>query len=78
VPSGLDASTGRIFDPAIQATATMTLALPKEGLQSAMAQQFLGELYLANIGVPGELYAQPTVELKVENVFRQNDLVRLR
>ena len=32
VPSGVDAETGIVFDPAICASATMTLALPKLGL----------------------------------------------
>lgn len=29
VPSGLDTATGTVFEPAIRAAATMTLALPK-------------------------------------------------
>ncbi len=33
-PSGVDTTTGRVFVPAIRATATMTLALPKEGLRA--------------------------------------------
>ncbi|MFV9673260.1 MAG: NAD(P)H-hydrate epimerase, partial [Acidimicrobiia bacterium] len=32
-PSGVDTTTGTVFEPAIRATATMTLALPKEGLR---------------------------------------------
>ena len=32
VPSGIDTTTGVVFEPAIHATATLTLALPKEGL----------------------------------------------
>ena len=32
-PSGIDITTGTVFDPTIAATATMTLALPKEGLR---------------------------------------------
>jgi NAD(P)H-hydrate epimerase len=34
-PSGLDTTTGRPADPCIQATATLTLALPKRGLLTA-------------------------------------------
>jgi NAD(P)H-hydrate epimerase len=37
VPSGLDAKTGIAFDPTIRATATMTLALPKQGMRGAAA-----------------------------------------
>jgi len=34
VPSGLDITSGTVFDPAIKAAATMTLALPKKGLRA--------------------------------------------
>jgi NAD(P)H-hydrate epimerase len=77
-PSGLDTTTGRVFDPAIRATATMTLALPKEGLRAPGVEQHVGELYLADIGVPPSLYAQPPLELEVGPVFAQGDVVRLR
>jgi NAD(P)H-hydrate epimerase len=33
-PSGIDTTTGTVFDPAIKATATMTLAIPKAGLRA--------------------------------------------
>ena len=33
-PSGVDTTSGSAFEPAIHATATLTLALPKEGLRS--------------------------------------------
>jgi NAD(P)H-hydrate epimerase len=42
-PSGLDATGGAIYQPAIRATATMTMALPKVGLLSeAAATQGIG------------------------------------
>lgn len=43
-PSGLDVTTGEVFEPTIQATATMTLALPKMGLVKANARSYVGEL----------------------------------
>src|SRR5918994_5300627 len=49
VPSGVDTTTGTVFDPAIAATATMTLALPKEGLRAPGVEGQVGELYLADI-----------------------------
>ena len=52
-PSGLDTATGRIADPAVDATATMTLALPKTGLRDAPT---VGELHLADISVPPSVY----------------------
>lgn len=55
-PSGLDTATGILYSPAIRATATMTLALPKQGLFSPDGQAASGDLYLADISVPPQLY----------------------
>lgn len=76
-PSGLDTATGALFDPVITATATLTLALPKEGLRAAGARAAVGELYLADISVPPELYAEPALGLAVSPLFARNDIVRL-
>lgn len=78
VPSGLDATTGEVFEPTIAATATLTLALPKAGLQPPDVERVVGELYLANIGVPRVVYAMPTVRVKVGPLFARGDVVRLR
>jgi NAD(P)H-hydrate epimerase len=56
LPSGLDATDGSAFAPAVRATATLTLALPKTGLLMPRAAPHLGELYLADIGIPHEAY----------------------
>lgn len=64
-PSGVDTTTGQAFDPAIRATATMPLALPKQSLQVEGVAAHVGELYLADISVPPELYAEPALNLKV-------------
>jgi NAD(P)H-hydrate epimerase len=77
VPSGVDATTGTVFDPAIAATATMTLALPKEGLRVPGVEAQVGELYLADISVPPSLYAGPTLGLQVGHIFSESDIVRL-
>ncbi len=55
-PSGLDTTSGTAGDPCIQATATLTLALPKTGLLMASARSVVGELFLADISVPPRLY----------------------
>lgn len=78
VPSGVDAATGTVFNPAIGATATMTLALPKEGLRAPGVEAQIGELYLADIGVPPSLYAEPPLGIKVGNIFAQSEIIRLR
>ncbi len=77
-PSGLDTTTGTIFDPAIRATATMTLALPKQGLLAPNVAEQVGELYLADISVPPRLYAAPALNLEVGPVFAESDIVGLR
>ncbi len=76
-PSGVDATSGIACDPAVRAAATMTLALPKEGLRAPGARAHVGELYLADIGVPPSLYAGPALGLKVGNIFSESDIVRL-
>ena len=56
----------------------MTLALPKQGLLTTEAAEQVGELYLADISVPPELYAGPALGLKVDPIFAKSDIVRLR
>jgi NAD(P)H-hydrate epimerase len=75
-PSGLDATTGIPGSPYIHASATLTLAPPKTGLLASSAKRFAGDLYLADIGVPSELYA--TMGLKVNSPFHSSTVVRLR
>lgn len=52
VPSGVDTTSDIVFDPAIKAAATMTLALPKAGLRAEGVAEQTGALYLADISVP--------------------------
>lgn len=76
LPSGLDPATGEVHQPVIEASATMTLALPKIGLKSP-ASPVVGELYLADIGVPPELYQQPSLQLQVGSIFHESQIIRL-
>jgi len=62
-PSGLDTTSGDVYDPCIQAAATMTLALPKAGLLAA-SQAVVGDLFLADISVPPGLYESLGIELE--------------
>lgn len=73
-PSGLDTATGDVFDPAINATATLTLALPKQGLRSQ--REHVGELYLADISVPPALFGQ-AIGVEVGPLFAESDILRL-
>jgi NAD(P)H-hydrate epimerase len=78
LPSGIDGTTGEVHDPTVRAAATMTLALPKLGLQEPAAADQVGELYLADIGVPRSLYALPSVGIEVPPIFSASDILRLK
>ena len=73
VPSGVDSTTGAAHEPAVQATATLTLALPKTGLRDA--RRLVGELYLADIGVPPQLYKG--LGLDVGPIFAMDEIIRV-
>ena len=77
VPSGVDAATGQVFEPAIEATVTMTLALPKIGFREPQARQHLGELFLADIGVPPRLYQKLGITREICHFFRKQEIIRL-
>ena len=51
IPSGIDATTGESLGMSIRADRTVTLALPKHGLDPSRY-----DLYLTDIGIPPEVY----------------------
>lgn len=55
LPSGVDASTGAVEGPAVEADRTVTLAWPKVGLYLYPAAEKVGELVVADIGIPVHL-----------------------
>ena len=61
VPSGLDADTGVAYSPVVKASATITLGLPKPGLD-----RFGGRVVLADIGVPLDAYAAVGVKVPAD------------
>ena len=76
-PSGVDTTTGTIFDPAIKARATITLAMPKDGLFAEGVAEQTGELYLADISVPPALYKTFSLPTEVGPIFAKGDIVRI-
>ena len=76
-PSGISLTTGQIYEPVIQAAATMTIALPKKGLFREEVKGIRGDLYLGDISVPDELYAEKTLGVSLKTVFAQSDVLRL-
>jgi NAD(P)H-hydrate epimerase len=77
VPSGVDSTTGQTPGAAGEATATLTLALPKTGFDTQEGRKHVGELYLADISVPPALYGEPSLGIEVGPIFAQDDIVRL-
>ena len=75
LPSGLDADDAGPLAPCIRATRTLTLALPKRGLALDVAQAVIGELWLADIGVPRRLFKR--VGTRVGTIFATSSVVRL-
>jgi NAD(P)H-hydrate epimerase len=59
VPSGLDATTGSAPGAAITPARTLALALPKTGLE-----RIPGDLYVADIGIPPEVYDRIGIRLE--------------
>ena len=74
-PSGLDTSLGAASKPTIHARATLTLALPKTGLLTESAKEAVGDLYLADISVPPELY--DALDLDVEPLFYEDTILKI-
>ncbi|GMQ98337.1 MAG: hypothetical protein BMS9Abin17_0845 [Acidimicrobiia bacterium] len=74
VPSGFSAASASVLDPAILANATLTLALPKIGLE--LASTNVGDLYCADIGVPASVY-RDAFDIDIGDLFRDSDIVRI-
>jgi NAD(P)H-hydrate epimerase len=58
IPSGLNATTGERNGSAVRPHRTLTLALPKTGLHAVA-----GDLYLADIGIPPEVFHRIGLQL---------------
>ena len=72
VPSGVDVDSGQAAAVAVNAAATVTLALPKIGLLQSGERLYVGQLYLADIGVPPGLYSE--LGLDVPQLFDRGPL----
>jgi len=77
-PSGLDLSEGKPLDPCVKAKSTLTLAIPKSGHFRMPASKFIGELFLADISVPLELYKAMGIEIKeLAKAFQEGSVVKI-
>jgi NAD(P)H-hydrate epimerase len=70
LPSGVDATSGDVLGTAVTPDRTVTLALPKTGLDS-----IAGRLFLADIGIPKIVYER--LDIEYVNPFEDRDWVEL-
>lgn len=63
LPSGLDSDNGSVDNACIRADVTITLACPKQGLFAFPGATNVGELIVADIGIPSSLAEDISVEL---------------
>jgi hydroxyethylthiazole kinase-like uncharacterized protein yjeF len=75
VPSGLHPDTGEPLGVAVRAALTVTLALPKRGLIATRSRALVGELLLADIGIPPQAFDRLAIETR--GLFESGDLVRI-
>ena len=76
LPSGLQADSGRAYDPCIRAQVTVTLGLPKPGLLAEAGPAMCGELWVADIGIPNEALAAIGIQMP-DHAFAIHDRVQL-
>jgi len=61
LPSGLDADTGQAFDPCFRADCTITMGALKTGLFLADAPEVVGDIEVAQLGIPSTVVASQTM-----------------
>lgn len=74
-PSGLDSQTGKARDPCIKATQTLALALPKQGLFQEDGPRHAGKVFVADIGVPHEVY--DLLGMRVPHLFEKKSIIKV-
>lgn len=75
LPSGMHPDTGEPLGVTIRAALTVTLALPKRGLIATRSRALVGELLLADIGIPPQAFDRVGIETR--GLFDGGDLVRI-
>lgn len=76
LPSGVSADVG-LRGPCVSADVTVALGLPTVGLQPAIVHAYIGDLYLADLGIPPAAWHAAGVTLAGPSLFAAGPLVRL-
>ena len=70
VPTGFDMGTGEFHDRSFQGSSVLTLGLPKEHMLGK-----IHEMWVADIGIPPEVYER--VGVRLPPLFRNTDHIRI-
>jgi NAD(P)H-hydrate epimerase len=76
IPTGVNATTGVVSTPAIRAVTTLILDIPKRGELQPEARGYVGELYLADLGIPASVHER--LGVGVAGLFNEGPLIRLK
>jgi len=71
VPTGLDCDTGAIDPAAVPADLTVTFGFPKRGQFLFPGAEYMGQLIVADIGIPPHLADDVQVELATPDMVRE-------
>src|SRR5713101_1752034 len=71
IPSGLSADGGQLHGAYVQATYTVTFALPKRGLLLYPAADAVGELHIVDIGIPSQAIEAEGIQVAL---LEKNDI----
>jgi hydroxyethylthiazole kinase-like uncharacterized protein yjeF len=79
LPSGLHPDSGAgIHAPVVRASSTLAVALPLQGLFTEKARPMVGEIYLADLGVPRTAWAAPRLGIELGWPFAESGILKLR
>jgi hydroxyethylthiazole kinase-like uncharacterized protein yjeF len=71
LPTGMNADTGEVDPGTIPADVTITLACPKQGFFFFPGREFIGKLYVGDIGLPAELEAHLRSEMLTDALVKK-------
>jgi len=78
IPSGIDASTGRVMGTAVNAALTVSFAFPKVGQVSYPGAGLAGELVVTNIGIPTQVSGQVSTDYLLVDADEARRLLPVR
>lgn len=71
LPSGVETDNGKVSTIAVKATKTVTFSLPKIGLILYPGTSFVGELFVADIGIPRKILDSNFIK---QSILSANDI----